>query len=167
MKRGGLLTLCYNWNNVRGREFGYDLGISTSHFAMWYTLQCELNLGPFQSLRTGVTSPQKGAGNWGALSNEGQDKEDVSNFCSRLWNHSSKYRALFTNLEKCMYALLRSYSTLLGANRASLHALPGTTLSPSGRTEPSGTLSDFSGLYMCQNLETVAATRKIYIHINF
>lgn len=71
------------------------------------------------------------------------------------------------NLDKCVYAVVRSYGTLVGASCASLHASPGTTLSPSGRTELSGTLSDFSGLYMCQNLETVAATRKIYIHINF
>lgn len=62
MECDGLLTLCYNWNNVRGREFGYDLGLGAEHFAMGYTLQQELNLGLFQSLRTGVTSPEKRAG---------------------------------------------------------------------------------------------------------
>jgi len=34
MKRDGLLTLGYNWNNVRGRGFGYDLGTGAVLFAI-------------------------------------------------------------------------------------------------------------------------------------
>lgn len=35
------------------------------------------------------------------------------------------------------------------------------------QSKPTHTVSDFSDLYMCLNLETVAAARKIYTHINF
>lgn len=108
----GWLTLCWHWSNVRRREFCCHLGIGAVHFAVGYTLHCELSHGVFQSLRTGVTSPENRAGNWGALSNEGQGTEDGSNFCSWL-NQSSKYRTLFRSLDKCVYAVLRSHSTLV------------------------------------------------------
>jgi len=47
------------------------------------------------------------------------------------------------NLGEHVYAAVRNHGTLVGGSGASLHGLPGTTLSPSCRTEPSGTLSDF------------------------
>lgn len=70
------------------------------------------------------------------------------------------------NLEKSVYVVLKSYSTLVGANCASSHALPGITLPL--LAELSNQVHQVIFLaFTCVIIQTAAATRKIDIHINF
>lgn len=156
-----LISSCYKRHSVRGREC-CDVGISAVYLARWYTLQCELNLSLIRAwvvayIPRGQVRKWKNPQQWEPVNKRSESY-------SRLWTATNI--DLFMNLEKSVYVVLKSYSTLVGANCASSHALPGITLPL--LAELSNQVHQVIFLaFTCVRIQTAAATRKIDIHINF